>query len=201
MEALKSGKSWFVPKPEGKLFSGFLLSLMLLLFRVPCVQANDLNDNLEQRVKAAYLFKFCSYVEWPEKSFSAADSALNIAVLGSDGVANELVQMALGRNINGRAFLVKKLKGDEGANALNGVHVLFVARSNNKIADVLATAKGRAILTVTETEGALSTGSMINFVVVDGKVRFEVAPKTATQDLVLISSRLISVAYKVASGQ
>ncbi|MFZ6756559.1 YfiR family protein [Undibacterium sp. Ji50W] len=201
MEALKPENLFPVPELNGKLFSCLLLSLLLILLPALHAQGSEQNENLEQRVKAAYLFKFCSYVEWPEKSFPTSDSVLNIAVLGSDGVANELLHMAQERNINGRSFLVKRLKGDEGANGLNGVHVLFVARSSNKMTDIVTAAKGRAILIVTETEGALSIGSMINFVIVDGKVRFEVAPKTATQDLVLISSRLISVAYKVAGGQ
>ena len=151
----------------------------------------------EYRVKAAFLYKFGSYIEWPSGSFARADSPVTIGVMGADTLADELTQIVVGRNVNGRPVRVRKLRpGDP----IAGLHVLFVGRADSgRLAEILAAAKGRALLTVTESEEALELGSMINFVVVDDKVRFDVAPPPADSGNLRISARLLGVARKVVS--
>ena len=93
---------------------------------------------------------------------------------------------------------VRKLRREE---SVKGLNVLFIGHlSNANLADILAAAKGQPILVITESEAALTLGSIINFVIVDGKVRFEVAPKTAGLNNLSISARLLAAAYKVAAG-
>ena len=78
------------------------------------------------------------------------------------------------------------------------MHVLFIGRSDaHRSADVLAAAKGKAVLTVTESEDAFALGSVINFVILDDKVRFDVALRPAEMENLKISARLLSVARKV----
>jgi hypothetical protein len=153
---------------------------------------------IERQVKAAYLYKFGSYVEWPERAFARPDSPLQIGIMGADALADELTALTAGRTVNGRPVLVKKLRRED---STTGINVLFIGRSNvSRIPEILAAARGQPMLTVTESEDALSLGSMINFVAVDGKVRFEVAPRAAGQGQLSISARLLAAAYKVASG-
>ncbi len=150
----------------------------------------------EYRVKAAFLYKFGSYIEWPSGSFARADSPVAIGVMGADALADELVQIVAGRNVNGRPVRVRKLRpGDP----IAGLHVLFVGRDSGRLAEILAAAKGRALLTVTESEEALELGSMINFVVVEDKVRFDIAPPPSESSNLKISARLLGVARKVVS--
>jgi len=151
----------------------------------------------EYRVKAAFLYKFGSYIEWPSGSFARADSPVAIGVMGADALADELVQIVAGRNVNGRPVRVRKLRpGDP----IAGLHVLFVGRADSgRLAEILAAAKGRALLTVTESEEALELGSMINFVVVEDKVRFDIAPPPSESSNLKISARLLGVARKVVS--
>src|SRR6267143_815646 len=81
-----------------------------------------------------------------------------------------------------------------------GLHVLFIGGSDTgRLAEILAAARGRALLTVTESEGGLELGSMINFVVVEDKVRFDVAPPPPESGNLKISARLLGVARKVVS--
>lgn len=149
-------------------------------------------------IEAAYLFKFGSYVDWPDSAFPNPASPLTIAVIDADIVADALVQMAVGRTINDRPVIVRKLRRED---SLAGVNVLFIGRSGNaKLGDILAAAKGRPILTVTESAEGLAQGSMLNFVLVESKVRFEAAPKVAIQGNLSISARLLAAAYKVAGG-
>lgn len=175
-----------------------LLPLVPLNANAAYAQTGDKAEALEQQVKAAYLYKFCSYVEWPPNAFAAADSPIKIGVLGADALADELAQTVVGRTVNGRTVTVRKLHRDD---PISGINVLFIGRaSGSRLAEILAAAKGQPTLTVTESEGALATGSIINFVLVDGKVRFEVAPKTALTAYLNISARLLAAAYKVAAG-
>jgi len=159
------------------------------------VQADAQAD--EYRVKAAFLYKFGSYIEWPSGSFASADSPVTIGVMGAEALAEELAQIVAGRNVNGRPVLVRKLRpGDP----IAGLHILFIGRvDRGRLAEILAAAKGQALLTVTESEEGLELGSMINFVVVENKVRFDVAPPPSESDNLKISTRLLGVARKVVA--
>jgi len=156
-------------------------------------------DAFERQVKAAYVSKFAGYVEWPPPAFASSDSPVNIGVLGDDAMAAYISELAAERTVNGRPIKVHNLRtGSE----LNGMHILFVGRSlNRQLHQVLAASRALPLLTVTEAEDALAHGSMINFVMVDGRVRFEVSQKAAQPHNVRISARLLSAATRVIVGR
>jgi hypothetical protein len=160
-------------------------------------QANVPADIAEFQVKAAYLYKFGSYIEWPSSVFATAESPITIGVRGADAIANELIRIAIDHTINGHPVIVRKLGAGDG---LTGINVLFVGNElREHTADILASAQNLPILIVTETEQALARGSMINFVLVEGRVRFEAAPKSARQNNLTISARLLAAAYRIAA--
>jgi hypothetical protein len=151
----------------------------------------------EATLKAAYLVKFGNFIEWPQRAFTHSNSFI-IGILGADGLAEELEHIADSGAVNGRPVAVRRLRiGDP----LAGINVLFIGRSHNgQLAEILAATKGEPILTVTEAEKGLALGSIINFIVVNGRLRFEVAPRTAEQRKLVISARLLVAAYKVEAG-
>ncbi len=152
----------------------------------------------EAQIKAAFIYKFGGFIEWPANAFARADSAFSIGVLGADGVASELERVVAGRTIQGRSVGVRKLKRGD---SLSGLHLLFVGQSEAaRLGDLLAGAKGQSLLVVTETEDALTRGSMINFITVEDKVRFDVALPPAERGQLKISARLLAVARKVITG-
>lgn len=152
----------------------------------------------ERQIKAAYLSKFGSYVEWPEQVFASGDSPLSIGVIGDEMLAEELARIAEGRTANGRPVTVHRLRHDD---AFAGINILFIGRSqDDRLAEILARTKARPILTVTESPAAIALGSTINFVIIDGNVRFDVAPKTAELAGLRISARLLAAAHKVVPG-
>lgn len=158
-------------------------------------RAADDDSTLEQRVKAAFLYQFASYVEWPPGVFAQPTTPITIAVMGADMVAAELGQVVAGRTVGGRAVTVKRVRPGE---SLAGVHILFVGRAESARLGQLG--QPRAILTVTETDGALNQGSIINFVLVDRRVRFEIALDSAEKSGLKLSSRLLAVAQQVQKG-
>lgn len=148
----------------------------------------------EYQVKAAFLCKFAGYVEWP--AAERADGPFVIGVLGDDDVVQEVVRAAAGLTVQGRPMTVRRLARNDGP---AGVHILFIARSHAaRQADLLAGARGQPTLTVTETDSAPGA-SIINFVLVDDKVRFDIALPLAEQGNLKISARLLGVARKVAT--
>ena len=152
---------------------------------------------MEPLVKAAYLLKFGGYIEWPAKAFEAASSPLVIGVLGSDSVADNLVQNANGRTVNGRTVEVRRLRHED---TPTGVHILFAAKSERaRLNELLPRLKGLPVLVVGDEEDL--SGSTINFVIVDNHVRFDVSLTGTDANGFKISSRLLSVARKVVTAK
>jgi hypothetical protein len=161
-------------------------------------QAQDDAEALEQRVKAAFLYKFAGYVEWPASSFPRPETPLTIGVIGNESLAAELAQAVTGRTVNDRNVMVKRLKPGE---SLAGIHILFVGRDESvRLAQLAQAARPRSILTVSESDGALAQGSMINFTVAERRVRFEIALDAAEKSGLKLSSRLLAVAQQVRTG-
>jgi hypothetical protein len=153
------------------------------------------NTGLERGVKAAFLYKFLGFIEWPPEAFPQPDSPFVIGVIGADTVAAELAQIAAGRTVNNRPVTVKKITNGE---PFSELHMLFIGRSESaRQAQLLRTAQQHPIVTVTETEGALAQGSVINFRVADGRVRFDVSVVAAEKSDLKLSSRMLSVASSV----
>ncbi|HEX4986750.1 MAG TPA: YfiR family protein [Burkholderiales bacterium] len=159
---------------------------------LPVAGAAEAPD-IEQRVKAAFLFKFGGYVEWPDGVFAGKDSPLVIGVAGADSMAEELTQLVAGRTMNGRSVTVRRIRAGE---PVTNVHVLFVGRPEMaRLGEFVAQA--RPVLTVTDTEKGFSQGSVINFVVADNRVRFEVSLDAARRNGLKIGAPLLSVAMRV----
>lgn len=152
---------------------------------------------LERRVKAAFLYKFLGYAEFPAQAFAGPDDPLTIAVAGSDAMAAELSRIAAGRLIAGRPIVVRHLSLHE---APPSVHLLFVAGNDAERAGRVLRAVPGAVLTVTECDDGLRLGSVINFRIIDQRVRFDVSLDAADKNGVKLSSRLLTVANRVQKG-
>ena len=156
-------------------------------------QSPDAGRAAERSIKAAYLYKFADYVEWPDQA--QAGAPLQIGVLGSAPMADELARITGGRPVGGRPVQVRRV--DPG-DPLAGLHVLFIGdHDRGQIDDLLLPTRGLPILTVTESAGALADGSVINFTVERERVRFEVSLPAAERNRLKLSSRLLSVAQRV----
>jgi hypothetical protein len=151
---------------------------------------------LERRVKAAFLYKFLGYADFPAGSFADAATPVSIGVVGADDMAIELTRIAAGRLVGGRMITVRALREQDLAQPL---HVLFVAGQDDARAARLLRA-ANAQLTVTECDGGLRSGSVINFTIVDDRVRFDVSLDAAEKKNVKLSSRLLTVANRVQKG-
>jgi hypothetical protein len=152
---------------------------------------------LERRVKAAFLYKFLGYAEFPSAAFADPGSPVVIGVFGADDLAAELARIASGRSVHGRAIVVRALRESELAMP---VHLLFVGGLDAGRVGRAVRSAGAALLVVSECDGGLQQGSAINFRIVDERVRFDVALDAAERRGVKLSSRLLTVANRVQRG-
>jgi hypothetical protein len=145
----------------------------------------------EYEVKAAYLLNFARFVEWPAPPPGQANDPFSICIVGDDPFQGALDRLVEGEAIAGRPIIVRRLPRWQ-----EPCMILFVSRSERDAFRILRQA-GRGVLTVGEEPGFLSDGGMINFVVDDRKVKFDVNLKAATESSIRINSRLLSVAKSI----
>ena len=146
----------------------------------------------EASVKAAFLFKFPAYVDWPP---AQRQGTFVFGVLGADDVAHELSDLVQGRTVNNRPAAVRVLKEGE---PLTGIHLLFVGRKEAaRLPAIARAARPGSVLVVSDSDRGLELGSVINLVPVDDRVGFEVSMDAAERSSLAISSRMLGVARRV----
>ena len=149
----------------------------------------------EEAVKAAYLSKIGHYVEWPARAAPPGGGRTTIGIIGADDVADNLSKLSAVRDTARGTLAVRRLRPGD---ALDGIHILYIgdawfARSSAMVDQ----AGARSILVVTETEGALARGSVINFRVADERLRFDISLASAEKSGLKISSQLLALAATV----
>lgn len=170
-----------------------LLAAACLALAAAHARAQEGATVTERSIKAAFLYKFAGYVEWPETA--AGGGPLTIGVVGSEEMAGELARITAGRAVNDRPVQVRRLASGE---TPSGVHVVFVGKvPGQSLDESLSALRGLPILVVTDSPGALASGSMINFTFERDRVRFEVSLPAAERSRLKLSSRLLAVAQRV----
>lgn len=176
------------------LLSARLARILALLVLGVAASAAHAQGASEATVKAAFLYKFAGYVEWPPNASPPPDAPIVIGVIGADEVAAELERLLPGRQVNNHRVVLRRLRAGE---PLRGVHLLFVGRGEPNLRAVLAAAQQQGVLTVTESERGLEAGGAINFLTFEDRVGFEVSLDVAERSGLRISSRMLAVARRV----
>jgi hypothetical protein len=146
----------------------------------------------EYQVKAAFIYNFARFVVWPEAVFKGPADPVSICILGDDPFHGALEQATTGKLVEGRGFSVRHLPDtDSGSNC----RILFVSASGRKRFRSLAeNLKSSGVLTIGENPGFAVEGGIINFKLLDGRVRFEINAQAAEQQQLHVSSKLLSLA-------
>jgi hypothetical protein len=146
----------------------------------------------EYEVKAAFLFNFAKFVEWPSEAFSGPSQPITICVLGKNPFGSALNEVIAGNTLHGRPFstrLIADIRENEDC------HILFFPASESKSTrPLLEQVRNPCALTVGEAGNFLPGGGMVNFVIQDGRVRFEINPAAVGKSNLRVSSKLLSLA-------
>lgn len=184
--------------------AGCALALQLLVLLLACRAttagaADGDARQLEVQIKAAYLYKFAGHVEWPPTAYADAAAPFTIGVVGASDIADELMRQKAGRSVNERPVEVRVLKAGE---PVRGVQLVFVGGADGaQLRRLLEPFKAMPALTISDAPGAMEAGSVINFVLVDNRLRFEVSLGNAERHGLKVSARLLAVAQRVDTGR
>ena len=154
--------------------------------------AQDSSVSSEYLIKAGFIYNFANLVQWPANAFAQPDSPIVIGILGEDPFGTVLDRVLAGKRVNSRVFLVKRLKS---VVDLKECHILFVSSSEiAHLTEAIHLVKGMPILTIGEIPGFAKRGGIINLVLEDNKVHFEINVEAAKEADLTISSRLLALA-------
>ena len=146
----------------------------------------------EYQVKAAFLYNFAKFVEWPPGTFANANDPIGICIIGQNPFGSTLEDMVQGKKIGDRAFVVRRLRDTQ---QVRNCQILFVAATESKrTRALLETLKGVGILTVGETDDFTAAGGIIGMKLEGTRVRLQIALETAESTRLHISSKLLGVA-------
>ena len=174
-----------------------LLCIVLLVSGVP--QSSGAQSTADEyQVKAAFLFHFAQFVEWPANALNAGDPSFKLCIFDDDLRRHELQSPIEGKSIGARVFRVHPINQPQ---EIQGCDILFLSHDNARPQSaILRSLHGTPILTVGETSDFLTDGGIIRFHLVEGKIRFDINLDAAESSHLKISSRLLLLATAVTRG-
>jgi uncharacterized protein DUF4154 len=165
---------------------GAALAILLTIF-----PSTGQDTAVEYQVKAAFLYNFAKFIEWPNEAFPARDSAFTIC-LADDPFHGAVERTVQGEVWNGRRLSVKQI---ESGGEVRGCQVVYISRSSaQKNMEILMAAANAPVLTVGETADFISAGGIIRFTESGHRIRFEINPDAADRVSLRVSSRLLRLA-------
>jgi hypothetical protein len=146
----------------------------------------------EYQVKAAFLYNFTKFIEWPPGSFKGDNDPVRICILGQSAIGQPLEQAVRGKVIGARAIVVTKISSTRQS---PGCQILFICSSEQKRLSLIFKALPLiGILTVGETDGFAAKGGVVNLRLESGRIQLEINLDTSENAKLLISSKLLSLA-------
>ena len=150
------------------------------------------NTSVETAVKATYLTKFPSYLDWPPGQLSAGEPVI-LCVIGADPFGTTLDQAASGGTSGGRPLIVRRYAS---ASDVQKCHIAYLGGPVRNVTAAIASARASPVVTVTDSRNANAVG-MIHFQLVGNSVKFDIDAYKASLAGVGISSKLLGLARKV----
>jgi hypothetical protein len=150
----------------------------------------------EYQLKAAYIYHFAQFVDWPASAFPEANSPLIIGVLGKNPFGNSLQQIVDGKVLNNHPLTVREFHSVE--ELTNVCHILFISQSEkSRLPEIFSAVSKMSTLTVGEVSHFTENGGMVNFVLEDDKIRFQINEINVDNAGLKMSFKLLSLASQL----
>lgn len=151
----------------------------------------------EYAVKAAFIYNFARFVEWPASAFAHPEAPLTLCVVGDDPFGAVLDETVRGKTVARHGFFIRRMS--HAADAAN-CHIVFISRSETaRLPKVLAALEGKSVMTIGDMEGAAKRGAVMNFLLEGGRVRFAINTEVAKRAGLNLSSQLIKLSTPITS--
>jgi hypothetical protein len=169
-------------------------ALLLLPALVSATDPREADKDTSAIAQASYIYNVAKLVEWKDAGMKSGN--FKIGVIGSTNLYQELIKKYASRSIGKQPIEVLKLPRSAD---VEPCHILFVGQSDLGLMPALyKNLKGRPTLLVTEYEGALEDGSVVNFVRIDNTLKYELSLKNAAQHKLEVGTTLVNLAHSVA---
>jgi hypothetical protein len=196
-----------------KAYRLIFLAMALIAASITTKARAESTSSREYQIKAAFLYNFIKFVDWPEEKTAGSDNTINIGIIGEDPF-EDAFEPIKDKRIKGRNVVIKRFKsikelkknGGKGKpelhpeiDAIKKCHLLFICSSEKKNSgEIIKALNDSSVLTVGETAGFLEDGGIIKFIMEEQKIRFEINATTAEETKLKIRSKLLRLARKVA---
>lgn len=175
-----------------------IATFLVFLYLICPMRLRGQSEVDEYRLKAAFLFHFAQFVEWPSSVLKNPPGPLVVCVVGQDPFRGELEGIVQGKSIDGRVLEVRRVKQLQDSREC---HLLFIGKKEStRIPELIGTIRNVPVLTIGESDDFLQQGGIIRFCWEERKVRFEVNQEAAGKANLKISSRLLLLAKAVIGG-
>lgn len=169
--------------------AGFLLLVSLSAAK------SESRPSSEYQLKAAFLYNFAKFIEWPTEAMGDENRPFNVCFAGDKSIGRELQEVVSGKSTGNHIIRVIQVHTPADS---RGCHILFItAAATSQEPHLLALLRDSSVLTVGETPGFCSRGGVINFWIDSDRVRFEISPKASQRAHLLPSSKLLRLARVV----
>jgi len=184
---------------HGRGLPDLFLTAAILLAIAPLVSA-QVSQPTEYQLKAAFLFNFAKFIEWPEKSFAGPQAPFTICVIGQDPFGGALDEY-LAKTIEGRPVQLAHYANVNGPAETRHCQIVFISASEKAhFHDVIESLRGSAALLVGDADGFAASGGTIEFTLEDNHIRFSINPDAAQRADLKLSSKLLALAKIVHDG-
>jgi hypothetical protein len=179
----------------------FALAVCVLLALIP--HQSSAAASREYQIKAAYLYNFLKFTDWPQPKLARADTPIIIGIVGTDKFAGAFVPL-VNKRIKGRRVIIRQIAAPADGAAkigdMTGCHLIFISNTgDNSVQQLVQTLQPYPVVTVSDTADFLDSGGMIQLKTEHKKVRFDVNLRAATLAHIKISSKLLSLAKRVVA--
>ena len=176
------------------------LAPLIALFVGISIASPQASQPSEYQLKAAFLFNFAKFIDWPDKSFATPQSPFMLCVIGQDPFGSALDEY-LAKTMNGRTVQVAHFPSAGVPGGVRRCQITFVSASEKlHFRDVVESLKGTSGLLVGDADGFVAAGGMIEFTLEDNHVRFAINPDAALRADLKVSSKLLALAKIVHDG-
>lgn len=184
------------------------MSILMQVMPVHAQKADNSDLRREYKIKAAFLYNFIQFVDWPKEKTPDSNDPIILGIIGEDTFGDSFEPIN-NKPIKGRKSLInrfesidklKKTNGEDNSDieSLRKCHLLFICSSEkDDLTDIINLVNGHGVLTVGETSNMLRNGGVVNFLVEENKVRFEINLTAAKRNKLKIRSQLLRLATRV----
>jgi hypothetical protein len=181
----------FIPEPPRRRRTWRIGGALAVILLVTAAARGD-DGSREYQLKAAFIYNFGQFIEWPDKAFASSDAAFVVAVIGQNPFGDTLQNALKGKKVGDHPIVVRQI---ESADEAKDCQLLFVpATEDDRLEAIFKTVADRPILTVGESADFPAAGGTIRFFIENNRIRFEVNLEAADKAGLKISSKLLSLA-------